>query len=261
MTNELDRKYKELKEKEADEKEKKRLKKERHKKAVKKVCLTTLILFLLLIVLALMLPEVPEEQIDPPTEAKLESEYAEFFETPCLNVSLPDVFTGWPPVSGRTDYLDIARRLRDERWRNNVKHMIIGQAKRYDFLSRRKEIYEIHLKDCERLIINGVVRNMADSRREHEKTRSNYLTRRSNSRTSTGSLVEKGADIDYRIDSDKIIRLSVNAIRYKGYRCKSVSSIKLYKYPERIVVECNKGRDKYWIQKDSAGLMRQVTRI
>ena len=79
-------------------------------------------------------------------------------------------------------------------------------------------------------------------------------------RTSTGSLVEKGADIDYRIDSDRIINLSVNAIRYKGYRCNSVSSIKLYKYPERIVVECNGGKDRYKIQRDSAGRLRQVTR-
>ena len=80
-------------------------------------------------------------------------------------------------------------------------------------------------------------------------------------KTSAGVPIERGADIDYRIDSDKIINLSVRRIRSNGYRCNSLSSIKLYKYPERIVVECNEGRDKYWIQKDSAGLFMQVTRI
>ena len=76
-----------------------------------------------------------------------------------------------------------------------------------------------------------------------------------------GVRVEKGAYIDYRIDSDKIINLSVNAIRYKGYPCNSLSSIKLYKYPERIEVKCNGGRDRYKIQRDSAGQLRQVTRM
>ena len=80
-------------------------------------------------------------------------------------------------------------------------------------------------------------------------------------KTSAGVPIEKGAYIDYRIDSDKIINLSVNMIQRKGYRCNSLSSIKLYKHPERIVVECNEDRDKYWVQKDSAGLFRQVTRI
>ena len=80
-------------------------------------------------------------------------------------------------------------------------------------------------------------------------------------KTSAGVPIEKGADIDYRIDSDKIINLSVNMIRRKGYRCNSLSSIKLYKYPERIVVECNASRDKFWVQKDSAGIFRQVTRM
>ena len=80
-------------------------------------------------------------------------------------------------------------------------------------------------------------------------------------KTSTGVPIERGADIDYRIDSDKIINLSVSMIRRKGHRCNSVSSIKLYKHPERIVVECNGSNDKYWVHRDSAGLFRQVTRI
>ena len=80
-------------------------------------------------------------------------------------------------------------------------------------------------------------------------------------RTNAGLPIEKGANIDYRIDSDKIINLSVNMIRRKGYRCNSLSSIKLYKHPERIVVECNEGKDRYRIQKDSVGRMRQVTRM
>ena len=209
------------------------IKKEQRKKGMgclRFLAIGTLMFLLLIIVPGLM---VPEEQIDPPTEAKLESEYKDFFKKPCLKSSVYGV--GF---------------VRTERWRNQVKQTITGQAKRYDRLSRRKEIYEKHLKDCKRLITSGVVRNMADSQRELKQAQgSNYLTRRSGSRTGAGSLVEEGAYIDYRIDSDKIIRLSVNQIRYKGYRCSSVSSIKLYKYPERIEVKCNGGKYRYNIEK------------
>lgn len=238
MTDVLDRPYREIM---LEEKEKKRLRKEQYKKAAKKACLTILlillVLFLLLIVLSVFMSE---QDIDPPTEAKLESEYKEFFEKPCLKSSLYGVGM-----------------VRTERWRNQVKQTITGQAKRYDRLSRRKEIYEKHLKDCKRIITSGFVRNMADSLPSSNKTREKPP---SGSRTNPGSLIEKGAYIDYRIDSDKIIHLSVNTIRSKGHRCNSLSSIKLYKYPERIVVECNKGEDRYKIHKDSAGLFRQVTR-
>lgn len=80
-------------------------------------------------------------------------------------------------------------------------------------------------------------------------------------RTSTGVPIERGADIDYRIDSDKIINLSVNRIRSRGYRCNSVSRIQLYKYPDRISVYCNDDKDRYWIKRDSAGLFRHVERL
>ena len=75
-------------------------------------------------------------------------------------------------------------------------------------------------------------------------------------RTSAGVAIERGADIDYRIDSDKLINLSVRQIRSKGYRCNSLSSIDLYNYNKSIVVRCNDGKDKYRIYPASG----QVTR-
>ena len=202
-------------------------------------------LFVALIVFAMYQGiDISTEASVPPTRENLESEYAEFFEKPCLKSSLYGVGM-----------------VRTEGWRNQVKQIITGQAKGYYRLSGRKEIYEKHLKDCRRLITSGVVQNMTVPEMRLKKTRTNDLTKRSDSRTNPGSLIEKGADIDYRIDSDKIIRLSVNMIRSKGYRCNSVSSIKLYKYPERIEVKCNGGRDRYKIQRDSAGLLRQVAAL
>ena len=104
----------------------------------------------------------------------------------------------------------------------------------------------------------------SNSPSSHNETQSKWemdRQQRIERRTSAGVPIERDADIDYRIDSDKIINLSVSMIRRKGYSCNSLSNIKLYKYPERIVVECNEGKDKYRVQKDSAGRMRQVTRI
>ena len=76
-------------------------------------------------------------------------------------------------------------------------------------------------------------------------------------RTSAGVGIEKGADIDYRVDGDKIIDLSVSRVRRQGYRCNSLSSIKLYRHPERIVVECNGGKDRYRISPSSGHVTRQ----
>lgn len=241
MMNELDLKYKQLKEKEAEEKEKK---KERYKKAVKAVLTSILVvlgLFFLLIVLMVV--------DDFPTQAKLESEYTEFFENPC--------------VKSRA-----LARERGEDWSNQVKQTIIGQAKRDFLLSGRKEIYETHRRDCSRLINSGVVRDMAEVKTMIELSRSRKQPDRKQPekipierRTRTGVPIEKGADLDHRIDSDKIINLSVNRIRSRGYRCNSVSRIQLYNYPDRISVYCNGDKDKYWIQKDAAGLFSQVTRL
>ncbi len=75
-------------------------------------------------------------------------------------------------------------------------------------------------------------------------------------RTSAGVPIERGADIDYRIDGDKLINLSVRQIRSNGYRCNSLSNIDLYKYNRSIVVRCNGSKDKYRIYPSSG----QVTR-
>ena len=229
--NELDLKYKELKEKEVEEKEKK---KERYKKTAKVVLTNTLIVigfFSLIIFIGTL----------PPSDALLESEYTEFFETPCIKPWEKTLAREW-----------------GEDWSNQVKQTIIGQAKREEYY--RKEIYEAHRLDCERLKKSGVVRDMTKLARSSNKTRTKRGKPSIERRTSAGFAVERGADIDYRIDSDKIINLSINMIRRKGYSCNSISSIKLYKYPERIRVDCNGGGDRYTIQRDSAGLFRQVTR-
>ena len=75
--------------------------------------------------------------------------------------------------------------------------------------------------------------------------------------TNAGVWIERGAYIDYRIDSDKLINLSVRQIRSSGYHCFSVNSIKLYKHPERIVVECNEGIDEYRIDPSSGQVAQQ----
>ena len=186
--------------------------------------------------------------VNIPTKKKLESEYKEFFEKPCLsNVER---------LQYRPDYSKIMRRLRDEQWRNQVKQEITDQAKRHDSRSRRKKIYEKHLKDCERLIGSGVVLDMNTRRFSPNKTRKKPQKPPSGRRTNKGVLVERGADIDYRIDSDKLINLSVRQIRLNGYRCNSLSSIDLYNYNKSIVVRCNEGKDKYRIYPSSG----QVTR-
>ena len=76
-------------------------------------------------------------------------------------------------------------------------------------------------------------------------------------RTSAGVGIEKGADIDYRVDSDKLINLSVRQIRSNGYRCNSLSSIDLYSYNKSIVVRCNGGDDKYRIYPSSGQVTRE----
>ena len=162
MTDELARKYEELKLREVEAKEKK----EQDKKALKKGCLATiqisLVLFLLIIVLAVF---TSKQDIDRPTEAKPQSSH------------------------------------------KNI------QSKR-------------------------------ETQRPIER------------RTSAGVPIERRAYIDYRIDGDKIINLSVKRIRSNGHHCYSVNSIKLYRYPERIVVKCNGGKDKYRIQMGSMRVTR-----
>ena len=64
-------------------------------------------------------------------------------------------------------------------------------------------------------------------------------------RTSTGVPIERGADIDPRIDRDKLINLSVSRIRSEGHRCNSLSSIDLFKHNKSIVVRCNGGKYRY----------------
>ncbi|MCY4362724.1 MAG: hypothetical protein OXE42_11150 [Gammaproteobacteria bacterium] len=81
--------------------------------------------------------------------------------------------------------------------------------------------------------------------------------RRIERRTSAGVPIERGADIDYRIDSDKLIDLSVKQIRSNGYRCNSLSSIDLYNYNKSIVVRCNEGKDKYRIYPSSGQVTRE----
>ena len=76
-------------------------------------------------------------------------------------------------------------------------------------------------------------------------------------RTNAGMSIERGADIDYRIDSDKIINLSVKQVRSKGYRCSSLSSIDLYGHNNSIVVTCNNGKDKYRIYPSSGQVTRE----
>ena len=76
-------------------------------------------------------------------------------------------------------------------------------------------------------------------------------------RTSAGVPIERGADIDYRIDSDKLINLSVKQIRLKGHSCNSLSSIDLYNYNKSIVVRCNGGKDKYRIYPASGTAVRE----
>ena len=76
-------------------------------------------------------------------------------------------------------------------------------------------------------------------------------------RTSAGVPIERGADIDYRIDSDKLINLSVRQIRSNGYRCNSLSSIDLYRYNKSIVVRCNDSKDKYRIYPASGTVVRE----
>lgn len=127
-----------------------------------KGCLTVFAIgVFLLIVLAALVPDEgvkkstpPKTVAQSPSAAALESEYAVYFEKRCIKSSVYG--SGF---------------VRTERWRNEVKQKIMGQAKRYDSLSRRKEIYEKHVKGCRSLINSGIVRNMTDDpprwEREH----------------------------------------------------------------------------------------------
>ena len=87
------------------------------------------------------------------------------------------------------------------------------------------------------------------------------MTRRSDSRTSTG-LLEKGADIGPQLNDNQFINPVVELIRGDGYSCNSISSIKVYSdtHPIKIGVVCNRGRDKYKIQIDSGNIV-QVARL
>ena len=76
-------------------------------------------------------------------------------------------------------------------------------------------------------------------------------------RTRAGVPIERGADIDYRIDSDKLIDLSVRQIRSSGYKCYRLSSIDLYRHNNSIVVRCNSNKDKYRIYPSSGRVTRE----
>lgn len=77
----------------------------------------------------------------------------------------------------------------------------------------------------------------------------------------TEVVIERGADIDSYLNDDQFIDPVVGLIRGDGYKCNSISSIKVYSHthPVRIRVVCNKGRDKYRIRIDS-GNISQVER-
>ena len=79
------------------------------------------------------------------TQTQLESEYTEFFENPCIKPWKKTLVREW-----------------GEDWINQVKQTIMGQAKGHELLSQRKEIYDAHMEDCERLKKSGVVQNMAE---------------------------------------------------------------------------------------------------
>lgn len=104
------------------------------------------LMFFLLIVLALMLPEAPEEQIDhpstaalkpeAPSTAALKSEYAVYFEKPCLQSARYDDGNGKIRVG----------------WKDRIKKGIINQARKYDRLSERKKLYAAKVNNCENII-------------------------------------------------------------------------------------------------------------
>ena len=233
MTDELALKYAELKEKETEEKEKKKAQQKKPGKTVK----TSIVIVIGLFFLIAILSDLATRQ------KKLERGYTQFFEKPCIR----------------------SRALARERgkdWSNQVKETIIGQAEKNFTL--RKAIYEVHRRDCSRLINSGTVLSMAEVKTKlvqwHSQNRPSQKQSEKISikrRTSTGVPIERGADIDYRIDSDKLINLSVSRIRSEGYRCGSLSSIDLYNYNKSIVVRCNESKDKYRIYPASGWVTRE----
>lgn len=104
------------------------------------------LMFFLLFVIGVMLPEEPEEQIDPPSTAALKSEapstatlkseYALYFEKPCLQSARYDDGNG---------------KIRAG-WKDRIKKGIINQARKYDRLSERKKLYAAKVNNCKNII-------------------------------------------------------------------------------------------------------------
>ena len=180
--------------------------------------------------------------MDGPADTRLESEYAEFFETPCIKPWEKTLAREW-----------------GEDWINQVKQTIMDQSSDYppDY---RKEIYKVHMQDCERVKKRGAVRDMAEVNKKVRLSLARKQLKRTPAKTEV--VIERGADIDSYLNDDRFINPVVGLIRGDGYSCNSVSSIKVHSdtHPIRISVVCNGGRDKYKVRIDS-GNISQVARL
>lgn len=176
--------------------------------------------------------------IDGPADARLESEYAEFFETPCIKPWEKTLAREW-----------------GEDWINQVKQTIMDQSSDHppDY---RKAIYEVHRMDCSRLKKSGAVRDIAEVKKKARLSLARKRAKRAPVKTEVA--IEKGADIDSSLNDDRFINPVVGLIRGDGYSCNSVSSIKVHSdtHPIRISVVCNMGRDKYKVRIDSGNIVQ-----
>ena len=216
---------------EEKQKAKKKAKQDQYKRAGKVVgygSLIILVSFFLIIVLSSV----------PPTQTKLASEYTEFFETPCIKP--------WEKTLARE---------RGEDWSNQVKQTIIDQV-RDQPLDYRKEIYKVHVQDCERVKKRGAVRDIAQVNKKVKLSLAKKQSKRTPAKTEV--VIERGADIDSYLNDDRFINPVVGLIQGDGYRCNSIGSIKVYEFSDltSIRVICNGGRDAYMVRIEPGGLAR-----
>ena len=142
IDSELLGKIKNKMEKDEETGDKKNEKPKKGKGCLRFFAIGTLVFFLLIIIGHML----PEEQIDPPSTAALKpeapstaalkSEYAVYFEKPCLQSARYDDGNG---------------KIRAD-WKDRIKKGIINQARKYDRLSERKKLYAAKVNNCKNII-------------------------------------------------------------------------------------------------------------